>query len=120
MLRWILAAFSVLSLALCAMSSYLWIRSMAGNNYWDTPHILHLGGLPAVFVAMMSATAAGALGWLWYSGTDMAKSRRQPRGFPVLHCSTRLPQRPCRHLRGGGNISVRRVPYLTILIGPLG
>ena len=39
---------------------------MAQNNYWDTPAILHLGGLPAVYVAILAAILPSASGWLWY------------------------------------------------------
>jgi hypothetical protein len=88
MLRWILAISSALSLALCAMSSYLWIESMAANNYWYTPAILHLGGLPAVFVAILSAIVASISGWFWYRGSDIAKRRRLLQGFPVLQWTT--------------------------------
>ena len=80
MFRTILAITSILSLALCAVSTFLWIRSMLGNNYWDTPSIIHLGGLPAVFVAMLAAILPTLAGWLWYR----ERRRNARRGFMVL------------------------------------
>ena len=76
----ILAISSAFSLALCAMSFYLWIKSMADNNFWDSPAILHLGGLPAVYVAVLAAIVPSVSGWLWY------RERRRKtafRGFEI-------------------------------------
>ena len=68
MLRLFLTIISLPSLALCAMSTYLWLDSMAHNNYWDTPALMHLGRVPAVFVAFNSAIIPAVTAWLWIRG----------------------------------------------------
>ena len=84
MFRLILAISSALSLALCAIASYLWMESMVHHNYWDTPVILHLGSLPAVYVTVLAAILPSLSGWLWYRERTIAKSRSGHRGFLVL------------------------------------
>ena len=84
MFRLTLAIASALSLALCVVSSFVWIKSMMGNNYWYTPAIVHLGGLPAIYVAILAAILPTLVGWLWYRERTIAKRRSTRRGFLVL------------------------------------
>jgi len=58
----------------------MWLKSMAGHNYWDSPAIMHLGGLPAVYVAFLSSILPAVTAWIWYR--DFKRSGRR-RGFPV-------------------------------------
>jgi undecaprenyl pyrophosphate phosphatase UppP len=74
MLRSVLTISSIPSTALCIASTYLWLQSLAENNYWDTPHITHLGSTPAVFVAFWSAIIPAITVWLWIR----TKREKQP------------------------------------------
>jgi hypothetical protein len=80
MIKAALTIASILSFALCAITSCMWLKSMANNNYWDSPAIMHLGGLPAIYVAFLSSILPAVTVWLWYR--DYKRSRRR-RGFPM-------------------------------------
>lgn len=80
MIKTALTIASIPSLALCAITSCMWMKSMAGGNYWDTPEIIHLGGLPAVYVAFLSSILPAVTAWMWYRDY---KNRGRRRGFPM-------------------------------------
>jgi hypothetical protein len=54
------------------------------HNFWDSPSIVHLGGLPAIYVAILAAILPTFAGWMWYRQHTMAKRRSARRGFLVL------------------------------------
>ena len=74
MLRFALTSLSALSLALCVVTTWLWVNSLTQGNYWDTPAILHLGGLPAVYVAAISGFAAAM--WFYWATWRFKATRR--------------------------------------------
>ncbi|HEX5242371.1 MAG TPA: hypothetical protein VFW23_03835 [Tepidisphaeraceae bacterium] len=82
MIKAALTIASIPSLALCMITSCMWLESMANNNYWDSPAIMHLGGFPAVYVAVLSFILPAVTAWLWY--WDYKRSKRR-RGFPMCH-----------------------------------
>jgi hypothetical protein len=54
-LRILSNAATLLSLVLCVWAGALWVQSLLGGNYFDTPAIVHLGGSPAYRVTAISA-----------------------------------------------------------------
>ncbi|HEY8746896.1 MAG TPA: hypothetical protein VIM11_02900 [Tepidisphaeraceae bacterium] len=53
MLRHLFSLTAALSVVVGVWAFYLWTDSLAHGNYWDSPAIMHFGGLPACFVAAL-------------------------------------------------------------------
>jgi len=85
-MRQFFATLSIFCLLLCAMSSFLWLRSIARNNYWDRLVIRDVGGFPPIYMAILWAIFALLLGVLWHRERAHDRRSRQ-RGFAVLQRS---------------------------------
>lgn len=73
MIRQLFTVASTLSLLLCVVTSYLWVKSLADGNYGDTPLIVHFVDLPACDVAVLSGLFPTI--WVWHSRRDRTRHR---------------------------------------------